>query len=139
MAINFIRVSPTGFALSTQVPLEYNNELVMDLCDAITSYEHDNDNDLYFWNILNAIYVQLDRQSMLFSHRVIIEQYSPLIDVPHALMEHLQLLAWLPYLTTLANDIHYPRPEGLDTTLSELHIYKETIQEAERVSGLHLF
>ena len=81
MVINFIRVSPSGFAPSTQVPLEYDNELVMDLCDAITSYEHDNDDDLYFWNILNAIYVQLDRQSMFSSHRVIIEQYLPLIDI----------------------------------------------------------
>lgn len=37
----------------------------MDLCDSITSYKHDNDDDLYFWIILNATCVQLDRQNML--------------------------------------------------------------------------
>ena len=48
MVINFICVNPTGFAPSTPLPFEYDNELVIDLCDAITSYEHDNDNNLYF-------------------------------------------------------------------------------------------
>jgi len=61
MATNFIRVSPTGFAPSTQIPLVYDNELVMDLRNAFTSYKHANDDDLYFWNILNAIYVLYTR------------------------------------------------------------------------------
>jgi len=42
-------------------------------------------------------------------------------------------MAWLPYLTNLTNDIHCPRPEGLDITLAALNISKETIREAERV------
>jgi hypothetical protein len=42
-------------------------------------------------------------------------------------------MAWLPYLTNFANDIHCPRPEGLNITLAALNTSRETIQEAERV------
>jgi hypothetical protein len=57
----------------------------------------------------------------------------------HALVEHYQLMAWLPYLTNLKHDPFHPRPQGLDTTLAALNLYRETIQEAERVSRVHLF
>jgi hypothetical protein len=42
-------------------------------------------------------------------------------------------MAWLPYLANFANDIHCPRPEGLDITLDAFNTSRETIQEAERV------
>jgi hypothetical protein len=42
-------------------------------------------------------------------------------------------MAWLPYLTKLANDIYCLRPFGLNTTLVALNINKETIREAEQV------
>ena len=49
---------------------------------------------------------------MFSSYRVTIEQHLLLIEVPHAFIDHLQLLAWLPYFTTLANDLCHPLPEG---------------------------
>jgi hypothetical protein len=52
----------------------------------------------------------------------------------HALVEHYQLMAWLPYLTNFANDIHCLRLEDLEITLAALSTSRETIQEAERVS-----
>jgi hypothetical protein len=58
---------------------------------------------------------------------------------PHALVEHCQLIAWLPYLTNFTRDIHFPHPEDLDTTLAILKINKGAIEEAEQFSGLHLF
>jgi hypothetical protein len=42
-------------------------------------------------------------------------------------------MTWLLYITNLTNDIHCPRPEGLDITLVALNTSKEMIQEAERV------
>jgi hypothetical protein len=54
-------------------------------------------------------------------------------------VEHCQLIAWLPYLTNFAKDIHCPRLEGLDTIIAALNIDKETIGEAEQFGGLHLF
>jgi hypothetical protein len=48
-------------------------------------------------------------------------------------VEYCQLMAWLPYLANLANDIYCPRLEGLDITLAALNTSRETIQEAERV------
>jgi hypothetical protein len=42
-------------------------------------------------------------------------------------------MAWLPYLTKLANDIYCLRPFALNTTLVALNINKETIREAEQV------
>jgi hypothetical protein len=58
---------------------------------------------------------------------------------PHALVEHCQLMAWLPYLTNLKHNPLHPRPQGLDTTLTAFDFDEETIQEAEQVSRLHLF
>jgi hypothetical protein len=55
------------------------------------------------------------------------------VGYPQALVEHFQLMAWLPYITSFTNDIHYPRPEGPIITLAALNISKKRIQEAERV------
>jgi hypothetical protein len=43
-------------------------------------------------------------------------------------------MAWLPYLANFANDIHCPRPEGLNITLAALNTSKETIKGAEPVN-----
>ena len=63
MAINFIRVSPTGSVLSTQ-PLTYDGELRDNLSEART-YD---DADLRHWHVLNAVYRRLLRQGMLIPH-----------------------------------------------------------------------
>ena len=54
IAINFICVSLTSFASSKQVPPWYENEHVVGLCVAITSYCYDRNDDLYPWNTLNG-------------------------------------------------------------------------------------
>jgi hypothetical protein len=47
-------------------------------------------------------------------------------------------MIWLPYVTNLTNDIHCPRPEGLNITLVALNTSKEAIQEAERISRVKI-
>jgi hypothetical protein len=51
------------------------------------------------------------------------------VGYPQALVEHFQLMAWLPYITSFTNDIHYPHPEGPIITLASLNISKKRIQE----------
>jgi hypothetical protein len=61
MAINFVRISPTGSVPST-LPFTHDQELENDLVQAL-SYK---DNaDLRHWHVFNAIYRQLVRQGML--------------------------------------------------------------------------
>jgi hypothetical protein len=63
MAINFIRVSPTGSTLSsTQQPLTFDKELQKDL-EVAGCYRYDA--DLRHWHVLNAVYRRLLRQGML--------------------------------------------------------------------------
>jgi hypothetical protein len=47
-------------------------------------------------------------------------------------------MAWLLYLTNLANDMHCPRTGGLNITLAALNTSRETIQEIERVSRVRV-
>jgi hypothetical protein len=63
MAIDFIRISPTGSVPST-LPLTHDEELQGDLSKAST-YD---DADLRYWHVLNAIYRRLTRQGMLTPH-----------------------------------------------------------------------
>lgn len=63
MAINFIRVSPTGFILSRQ-PLTYDEERWDNLLEART-YD---DADLRHWYVLNAVYRRLSQQRMSTPH-----------------------------------------------------------------------
>jgi hypothetical protein len=59
MAINFIRVNPTGTVLSTH-PLTYDEEFRNNLLKAQT-YD---DADLRHWDVLNAVYRRLMRRGM---------------------------------------------------------------------------
>jgi hypothetical protein len=66
MAINFIRVSPTGSApSSTQQPLTFDKELQKDL-EVASCYRYDA--DLRHCHVLIAVYPRLLRQGML-AHR----------------------------------------------------------------------
>jgi hypothetical protein len=60
MAINFIRVSPTGSIPSIK-PLTSDKELQNNLLE-VRTYD---DADLRHWYVLNAIYRRLSRESML--------------------------------------------------------------------------
>jgi hypothetical protein len=65
-----------------------------------------------------------------------IEQNRPRVGNLHVLVEHCQLIAWLPYLTNLANDIHCPCSEGGDTTLAALNIYMGLIVAIISILGI---